>query len=173
MRNVANFVRRSYEDYPKGKKVYWHNMLDFHKEMKDTLRYMQITDIYYQQFIEKLDMDSICKMEKESFIDMPGGKRMMGGRLLKVGNQINEMSWAIYELTDDPEYLGRALKWSEKTLVYQIPAYHDTYAHILYKIGAKEKAIEWQQKAIELSDSLRRPSEELINELNKMKQGDL
>jgi hypothetical protein len=29
------------------------------------------------------------------------------------------------------------------------PNYLDTYAHILYKMGRKEEAVEWQTRAVE------------------------
>lgn len=173
MHKVANYTQGTYRDYQKGNQAYTNNMLDFYKEIKDTTRYILFAESYYERHIKELDMDSICKIEKESYIDIKDGKRIMGGRLLKVGNQINKMAWTIYELTDDPEHLGMALKWAESVLIYQNPAYHDTYAHILYKLGAKEKAIEWQQKAIELSDSLNHPNEDIKLELSKMKQGKL
>ena len=60
-----------------------------------------------------------------------------------------------------------ALKWSERILVYKNPPYHDTYAHILYKLGAKEKTIKWQQKVVNLSDSPGMPDINLSVELEK------
>jgi hypothetical protein len=111
MNKVANFVRGTYsDDYQKGRKSRDLNMLRFYKEIKDTSNYILSAERYYQIYIQKLDMDSICKMEKESFIDTKDGKRIMGGRLLKVGNQINEMAWTIYEFTDDPEQLGMSVE---------------------------------------------------------------
>ena len=96
----------------------------------------------------------------------------MGGKLYVVGNQINELAWNVYEFSNDPEQLGMALKWSGRVLIYKNPPYHDTYAHILYKLGAKEKAIEWQQKAVNLSDSLGMKNINLSIELEKMKNGE-
>ena len=172
MNQVANFIQGTYRDFQKGRKSRDLSMLRFYKEIKDSTRYILSARRYYQLNLENLNMDSICKAEKSSFIRSDNGGRIMGGKLYEVGNQINELAWNVYEFSNDPEQLGMALKWSERTLVYDNPPYHDTYAHILYKLGAKEKAIEWQQKAVNLNDSLGMKNINLDMELEKMKNGE-
>lgn len=169
MRKVASFVRGTYGNRKKSTRAYSNNMLDFYNEVKDTAKYIQNAENYYKWHLEKLDIDSISRAEKEDFIKMKDGRIMKSGRLLIVGNQVNKMAWSIYELTDDPEHLGMALKWTERILVYENPVYHDTYAHILYKLGAEEKAIEWQGKAIGISARTHRPTDGLEVELEKMR----
>ena len=169
MRKVAGFVRGTYEDREKGSRAYSNNMLDFYKEVKDTVRYMQYAKSYYHRHLERLDIDSISVKESNDFIKTRDGRIIKSSGRLVVGNQVNKLAWSIYELTDDPENLGMALKWAQRILVYENPAYHDTYAHILYKLGAKQKAIEWQGKAIELGKAVHLPTQSLEAELEKMK----
>lgn len=173
MNAVADFVSKSHENRTDGWKASRINMLDYYREIKDTVRYISNAESYYRQFIEKQTTDSIFQAEKNKFIDLGDGRRIKGGRLYTVGNQINSMAWTIYEMTDDPEILGRILKWSQRTLIYEYPPFHDTYAHILYKIGRIEEAIEYQQRAIDLhnANSSVKNVEMEIN-LEKMKQRD-
>ena len=174
MRQVANFAKGTYGDnYEKGWETYNNNMLDFYYEIKDTLRFISNARMYYDQFLKKLDVDSLSKEERNRFIKTEDGRIIKSGKMLETGNQINKLAWAIYEFTDDPEYLGMVQKWAERILVYENPAYHDTYAHILYKLGAKQKAIEWQEKAIEIGNTRLYPTEKLEIELEKMKKGEL
>ncbi len=169
MNQVANYIQGTYRDFQKGRKSRDWGMLRFYKEIKDSTNYIRSARRFYQLHLENLDVDSISMAEKGNFILTEDGSRLTGGKLYETGNQINELAWTVYEFTSDPELLGMALKWSERTLVYNIPPYHDTYAHILYKIGAKDKAIEWQQKAVNLSDSLGMENINLSIELEKMK----
>jgi hypothetical protein len=48
------------------------------------------------------------------------------------------------------------------------PTELDTYANLLYKVGRRLEAIEWQQKAVALSDGRDR---EIVENLEKMKSG--
>jgi len=65
---------------------------------------------------------------------------------------LNNWAWAIFENSSDMNAVGKALSWSKisviKTNNYE---YMDTYANILYKMGRKEEAIEWEQKALNLA----------------------
>ena len=173
MNTVAGFARKTYDDFIVGNRVSLNHMLDFYKETKNINGYIRSAKQYYQFHLEKLDVDSIANIEKHDFVELKDGARQTGENLYKIGNQINKMAWTVYELSDDLEYLAMALKWSMRTLVYESPSYHDTYAHISYKLGAKEKAIEWQQKAVDISNERGSYSGNLIAELNKMKDNQL
>ena len=118
-------------------------------------------------------MDSISKAELNQTIQRPDGAIMKGGPLYQTGNQLNDIAFTIYELSNDKEQLGFALKLSEKTLEYNVPAFIDTYARILYRLGGKKDAIEWQQKAVSIGDSMHQPNDELKAALIKMQNGTL
>ncbi|MGV8093278.1 MAG: hypothetical protein AB2L24_15570 [Mangrovibacterium sp.] len=167
MEKVATAIQKAHKD---GWKERQRNMLLFYREVKDTARYISTATGYYRNYFERLDLDTVARNEMEKYVDTDDGKRVRGGRLLKTGNEINDMAWTVHEMTDDPEILGRVLKWAERLLVYENPSYVDTYAHILYKMGRIDEAIEWQQKAIDLHNAkYPAPNTKLESELQKMK----
>lgn len=172
--SVLNFLSGSYgKDYKEAFKAREKMQLEYYKEIKDIRSYYNQSHRYYLSNFDKLNMDSICMEELNKTIRRPDGGIMKGGHLYQTGNQINEMAYAIYELSTDKEQLGFALKLSEKTLNYKNPSFIDTYACILYRLGGKKDAIDWQQKAISISDSLHQENDELKQTLLKMKAGTL
>lgn len=94
----------------------------------------------------------------------------------KFPNRINNWilandSWFVFENAEksDRESLLIGLSWSEK-IVREEPNNApnlDTYANILYKLGRKEVAISWQEKALKAEPGRK----EIINNLEKMKKG--
>jgi len=64
---------------------------------------------------------------------------------------INNVTWYIFERVTDPEILQVAIN----TMKYSLENYdkvnyqaYDTYANLLYKVGRKDEAIVWEEKAI-------------------------
>ncbi|HTD99010.1 MAG TPA: DUF255 domain-containing protein [Mucilaginibacter sp.] len=98
------------------------------------------------------------------------------------GNQIedsdiNNIAWYyIFHYTTDPKILTEASKWMKHS-IDRSPnrvASIDTYANLLYKLGQREQALAWENKAIETAISIRASSSDLddfkIN-LTKMQEG--
>jgi thiol-disulfide isomerase/thioredoxin len=66
--------------------------------------------------------------------------------------ELNDYAWAIFQNCNDMNCVAEALKWSEHSFNdNNQPAFMDTYANILYKLGRKQEAITWETKAMELS----------------------
>ncbi|TKK70772.1 DUF255 domain-containing protein [Ilyomonas limi] len=64
---------------------------------------------------------------------------------------LNEYAWTVFQNCSDENCLQSALEWSKRSFEKeQNPAYMDTYANILYRLGRKDEAIEWEQKAMDL-----------------------
>ncbi|TSJ36597.1 glycoside hydrolase family 2 [Mucilaginibacter corticis] len=85
------------------------------------------------------------------------------------GLNINNDSWTIFLKSVDKFELESALNWQKIVLgreQYKDGGSIDTYANILYKLGRKEEAIEWENKAIATSED-----PELKKTLEKMKAG--
>jgi len=152
-------------------------MMDYYNGVKDSVQYFNTTKQYYNSYIKSLDMDSVCKAELGELGELTQLKNGLPGKngiLFPVGGQINKMAWQLYEISSDEEHLGLALKLSKRTLAYNLPHFIDTYAHILYKLGGKKDAIEWQQRAVDLCKSSIDPANYTIKEeLIKMKTGTL
>lgn len=69
---------------------------------------------------------------------------------------INNMSWILFENINDTEILN----FAAKVMSFSIDKYDgsdpyafDTYANILYKLGHKNDAVNWEKKAVEISES--------------------
>lgn len=171
---VSSFLAGTYnKDYKAAQKATTNLQMDFYKATKDSSQYLRFVKQYYNSNFNHVKMDSVCKAEMNQLIKRPDGAIIKGGSLYQIGNQLNNMAFSISELSCDKEYLGFALKLSEQTLRYNYPPYIDTYAQILYKLGGRKDAIDWQQKAIDLSDSLHQPSNQLKEVLVKMKNSSL
>lgn len=86
--------------------------------------------------------------------------------------QLNQGAWAFYEVVDEPEVLEKALAWAKRSVDIQPHAANmDTYAHLLYKLGRRQEAVEWQTKAVRAEgDSNHSTGKEA---LEKMKDGTL
>jgi len=66
-------------------------------------------------------------------------------------SDLNEYAWTVFQNCSDETCLKNALEWSKRSFEKeQNPAYMDTYANLLYRLGRKDEAIEWEQKALSL-----------------------
>lgn len=96
-------------------------------------------------------------------------------------NDCNNTAWKVVEEhKTDRKLLDKALKWSKTSLELESenPYYLDTYAHLLYFTGDREKAIEMQRKALQsLNKNEEYYEQELKDEvteaLKKMENGNL
>lgn len=82
---------------------------------------------------------------------------------------LNDYAWIMFENVNDTNLLNAALSWSKSSMEGKIiPDMYDTYANILYKLGKRQEAIEWEKKAILLF-----PGPSVFSEtLEKMKKGE-
>ena len=66
-----------------------------------------------------------------------------------VGNdQLNEFAWTVFQNCSDETCLQNALEWSKRSFDKSgTPGFMDTYANILYRLGRKDEALEWEGKA--------------------------
>lgn len=82
---------------------------------------------------------------------------------------INNMSWAIFEHVNDPFVLNFAcntvMKYAIEEKYQNDPSAYDTYANLLYKCGYKQKAVEWEERAVRQSMF----NLAMVETLNKMK----
>jgi thioredoxin-related protein len=86
-------------------------------------------------------------------------------------DQLNDYAWTVFQKCPDMKCVTEALEWSKRSFKdNQNPQFMDTYANILYKMGKKDDAIAWEEKAIQLSDDATRTS--LQPTLDKMKKGE-
>lgn len=67
-------------------------------------------------------------------------------------NELNNVSWTVYENVEDPAILKAALQWAKRA-VELAPEHHimDTYAHLLAANKQNKKALEVELKALEMA----------------------
>ncbi len=83
--------------------------------------------------------------------------------------ELNDFAWTVFENCKDMTCVKEALEWSKKSFKdREDPAFLDTYANIIYKLGNKEEAIKWEEKALALSSDKKSYQEVL----DKMKKGE-
>lgn len=65
-------------------------------------------------------------------------------------DDLNKCAWLIFTNCNDKKVLNEALQWSKRSFTNQeriSPEFMDTYANLLYKLGRKNEAIDWEHKA--------------------------
>ena len=90
---------------------------------------------------------------------------------------LNSLSYQVLEHVSDTETLGKAIEVMKRSIDFDKPdsvfgrydpTELDTYANLLYKLGRKTEAIEWEGKAVAVSDGR---DEEITEHLQKMRSG--
>jgi thioredoxin-related protein len=85
--------------------------------------------------------------------------------------ELNEFAWTVFSNCPDMSCVTEALDWSRRSFKSKpVPGYMDTYANILYKMGKKEEAIAWEQKAADLTTTNDRAGYQAT--IDKMKKGE-
>lgn len=82
---------------------------------------------------------------------------------------LNNYAWAIFKYSRDSTELGQALTWSGKAVLLDASANSmDTYANILYKLGRRSQALQWEENAEKLA-----PNDKSISDnLMKIRKGE-
>ncbi len=85
--------------------------------------------------------------------------------------ELNDYAWTVFQSCPDMTCVADALDWSKRSFKDQPnPAYMDTYANILYKMGKKDDAIAWEQKAADLTAGDEKAGYQAT--IDKMKKGE-
>jgi thiol-disulfide isomerase/thioredoxin len=86
-------------------------------------------------------------------------------------NELNSYAWTVFQNCKDMTCVSEALEWSKRSFKdNNEPAFMDTYANILYKLGKKDEAITWEQKALDLAPAGDKKNYE--ETIQKMKNGE-
>jgi len=200
---VAAFTRDSHgSDRSKGEREYAKSITRYYYQTKDLRRYFEhavklMENKYMPLTIDSLNaMDDAAVAAQQPFMNFKPQKSnqrvMVSSFAIAPPSQfiykdLNDHAYHFYELTRDKELLEKALTWSKKSMELSDdkgrrahgpfklgdPNLIDTYAHILYKLGRKDEAIEWQTKAVEAQKVSGMAYESFEIRLNKMKAGTL
>jgi thioredoxin-related protein len=107
-------------------------------------------------------------VDGESFLEM--GKSVLSGGLTNPTeeieevteevsdtpdwNELNNKAWGYYESETNKAKLEEACGWALQSIELNKNFYNtDTYAHLLYKLGKKQDALQWAKVAVELGEN--------------------
>jgi thioredoxin-related protein len=87
--------------------------------------------------------------------------------------EVNHVSWAVFLYIKEKALVDKAAQWM-KIMIKQYPRpisiFFDTYANLIYRLGKKEEAIVWEEKAINASAGT--TAEGFKNVIEQMKRGE-
>ncbi|SEJ48504.1 hypothetical protein SAMN05216327_11192 [Dyadobacter sp. SG02] len=194
----ASFLQNAYnKDFGKGRLAFERNMAQYFFAVKDTASYFQTIRTLIQQHHLILTVDSLKRMDTEMLKKNLANQTPLGPAGEKQAvrfappsqhfhMELNEHAWHFYQMNSNPRDLELALMWSKRSMEWHEelrrdknhlplgnPAYIDTYAHLLYKLGRKDEAIEWQTKAVEAQKVTGMSWVSMEKDLNEMKTGTL
>ncbi|KAA0992393.1 thioredoxin family protein [Dyadobacter aurulentus] len=196
---AAWFARATYDRDPKqGQIAYEKNMLFYLHATRDSTEYLRRAARFIERYYLNISLDSLKGLdqaEKDKMLavkpKMKDGVTVMSFKFTNPSQfypmELNNRAWHFYQLASRKEDLEKALEWSKlamewsealllnenNTSINGNPSYVDTYAHLLYKLGRKNEAIEWQTKALERQKRTGQPHGAMETALIKMKAGTL
>ena len=197
VRQLATFERGAFtDDVVKGKIAYDRRFLTYYFTIRDTTRYLSEATRFLSRYHMQLTVDSLRKMD-DSERRNQGFSKPTDGQQSSVQTvvfsppsqyyhmELNNHAWNFFKMASKPTELEMALAWSRQSMLFfdelsrtmghpmssGNPAYMDTYAQLLYKLGRKEEAIEWQTKAVEAERVSGRKPDSYESTLTKMRAG--
>lgn len=106
----------------------------------------------YPLFAENIlfDFKSRVYQAKKNWVEFTATVMEYAKNKSASSDELNNCAWLIFANCDDKKILNEALQLSKRLFTNQEridPNFMDTYANLLYKMGRKNEAIEWEQKA--------------------------
>ncbi|SKB81423.1 thioredoxin family protein [Dyadobacter psychrophilus] len=192
---TAVFTQGTFKpNYTLGNIAFQRSMLRYSLAVRDTMSYMQQVSQFLNFTHMLMSVDSLKRMDADHVrrftIANDSVRKSMMLKTMQFAPpsqyfhmEMNEHAWHFYEMSDKKGELEKALMWSKRSLEWfdeltkgtnhpmalGNPAYLDTYAHLLYKLGQKEEAIKWQTKAVEAGKVAKQRSPNIEEALVKMK----
>jgi beta-galactosidase/beta-glucuronidase len=131
-----------------------------------------IPDPHRRQFLTLLEMDADVKKTRnyKALADTLTDYLKKGGSSFSPA-KIAGISRKVFEGTGDVSLLTQALHWMEKAVDTERNSFTmSTYANLLYKLGNKEEALKWMDKAVVLAPVEEQPDYQAV--MHKMQQGE-
>ena len=86
-------------------------------------------------------------------------------------DMLNRIATAFLKNTEEVKYLEKAAGWAKKSIAMKSKAdNNDTYANLMFKLGNKKEAIEYETKAIDLARKDKASTKELEASLRKFQE---
>jgi thiol-disulfide isomerase/thioredoxin len=164
--------------------------MDYYKTTGDSIKYMKYITAFCNVQLMTVSPDSIAKHDKARFDQIVKG--INSGALagidstqraqLKVvsehlernliSQKLNNIAWEVFGKISNVNVLKDALRLSKRSLELdpKNPAWMDTYANLLYKLGQKEEAIIIEEETMNLDN--KESKEGFKKTVQKMKTGE-
>lgn len=84
--------------------------------------------------------------------------------------ELNQIAWGVFQKCPDMSCVSDVLNWSKRLKDNKEPAFMDTYANILYKLGKKDEAIALETRAADMAAAGEKAGYEAT--IEKMKKGE-
>lgn len=196
----ASFMARSWSNnYQEGSKASTREMLYYYKAVKDTTRYFQQAEYFYDNYYLNITADSARRLQIEALnkaraaapanqpvtdimrsaaIQQVSFIQLSPAKSAEVAGTLNNAAYDFYLLgTHNTNHLIKALVWSRRSIqLSPMSGYYDTMAHIMYRLGFYDEALLNQNKAIEMAakePGMASRIDSLKGELAKMKSHQL
>lgn len=184
---VAAFMRGTHSNNSSvaALQAYDLRMMDYFKGVNDTLNYLIRALNYFDNYYMRISVDSIKKQDslqmkrlfaKQDSISTVAGQKKVQKSIkyspivYTYSRELNNAAYSFYEFTNETLNLSKALLWSARANEFaENFEAMDTHAHLLYKLGKRKEAIEWQNKAIALKKKRGFDTKDLEKRLAAMK----
>lgn len=185
---LANFARSINSNTQAAAKASELILLDFYQQTNDTTKYFITAVDYYDRYFMTINPDTIKKRDSLNRLKLLS--QTTGQMVSKKGDtsvfqktiqyapmtqiftrDLNNGAWNFYTMTNNSVLLQSALQWSKRANdFFENPEAMDTYSRLLYKMGDKEAAVDWQTRAIALRKKRGFETSEYENILAGMKK---
>lgn len=182
---TASFARATHQpNFQRGQRAFdWH-LMNYHRGIADTAVYLALAQGYYNRHLMTVNVDSIRRLDEAVFQQRmaappkPGVTRFVAHQQVgQMTRELNEGAMSFVDMARRPEHWETALQWSARALEFSPEDSNvmDTHARLLYKLGRREEAITWMQKAIGIQNKhgFGAPGGFFETTLQKMKAGTL
>jgi hypothetical protein len=193
---LSAFISRTYDNnWERGNFHSQSFMVNFYKDIRDTTNFLQTAESFCNHSLMSMSIDTMKKRDNRERAALFEQRRKSSGVngtssfsyspfYQQYGSELNNIAYGVFNYTNDLEKLAKALKWSKRAIDIfealspdenhtQNPSFIDTYACLLYRLGKKEEATEWQTKAINFAKQYGEVTSNLEITLSKIKSGTL
>lgn len=165
--------------------------IKYYKDNKVIDQYIKHANLYCENSLMPVSLDSIEKLDKASAKVFEQTKSMYTAVFKdseqiaemkeymthlyrnKYSQALNEIAWGFFENVLDHKELENALTWSKRSIdIHPSEELVDTYANLLYKLGRKEEAIIKEKEALEIARSNKSDTKTYEDVIKKMKSGE-
>jgi len=187
--SAASFTRNSWgKNYQEGQKHYTLKMLQYYRAVNDTSNYFPQASFFYDQYYMRISADSIKRREQkqleearaEALKQLQASPAKNGVKTITFTTtssnslpvELNNAAYTFYQMgTKNANHLTKAVLWSKRSIELDPqPAYYDTLAHLLYRLGFFAEAESTQEKAITLARSRNLMVKSMQDELEKIQK---